>query len=59
MPPIFYDDTLRPFAVGASADGTVMLTPAVVGKVLVSKRARNTGKVKMIRINSFIDRGER
>lgn len=58
MPPIFYDSTLRPF-IGATADGTVVLTPAVIGKVSVSKRARNTGKARMIRLDTFMDRGDR
>ncbi len=58
MPPIFYDDSLRPF-IGATADGTVVLSPAVIGKVSVSKAARNKSKAQMIRLNTFIDRGDR
>ena len=58
MPPI-YHDSARPFSVLAHGDGTLVLAPSVVGKVSVSKRARNEGRPRMIEVKQFIDRGER
>ena len=59
MPPLFHDESDRPFSIGSTGDGTLILSPSVVGKVLVSKAARNKSKAQMIRLNTFIDRGER